>query len=184
MHNYLLTGGALKTYVAPHNEGPLQAGCLHITKKERMMATAKKTFGSGETFETLTAVNSESLREGYDKVAKGVSQFADFQKGSLEALMASASSFAKGIEKAASEQTAFAKASYEEGAAAAKAAATSKSVQEAFEIQSDYLRTAFEKNLAQFNKLTDHWIATTKETAEPLTARYGEFVEIVQTYRP
>lgn len=148
------------------------------------MATAKKTFGSNESFETLTAVNSESLREGYDKFAKGVSQFADFQKGSLEALMASANSFAKGVETAATEHTAFAKASYEEGVAAAKAAAASKSIQEAFDIQSDYLRTAFEKNLNQFNKLADHWAATTKQASEPLTARYGEFVEIVQSYRP
>jgi phasin family protein len=148
------------------------------------MATAKKTIGAGEGFEALTSVNADTFREGYDKLAKGVTQFADFQKSSLEALMASASSFAKGVEKVASEQTAFAKASYEEGVAAARAAATSKSVQEAFDVQSDYLRATFEKNLGQFNKLTDHWISTSKEAAEPLTARYGEFVELVQSYRP
>jgi phasin family protein len=148
------------------------------------MATAKKSLGSGETFETLTSMSSDNLREGYDKFAKGVSQFADLQKGALDAWLSSASSLAKGVEKAASEQTAFAKATYEDGVAAAKAAATSKSVQEAFNIQSDYLRTSFEKNLSQFNKLTDHWIATTKEAAEPLTARYGRLVEIVQAYRP
>jgi phasin family protein len=148
------------------------------------MATAKKTFNSGETLESLTSVGSENMREGFDKFAKGFTQFADFQKTSLEAVVASAGSFAKGVEKAASDNAAFAKASYEESVAAAKAAATSKSVQEAFDIQSEYVRTAFEKNLSQLNKLTDHWIATTKEAAEPLTARYGQLVEMVQAYRP
>lgn len=98
--------------------------------------------------------------------------------------MASAGTFAKGAEKAASEQSAFLKAAYEEGVAAAKAAATSKSAQEALDIQSDYLRTAFERNLGQLNKMADHWLSTTKEAVEPLTERYGELVEKIQSYRP
>lgn len=146
------------------------------------MATAKKT--AGETFETLTAMNPETLKEGYDKFAKGFSNLADFQKGAFEAWVASAGSLAKGVEKLTSEQTAFAKATYEDGVAAAKAAATSKSVQEALDIQSEYVRSTFEKNLSQFNKMADQWISTTKEAAEPLTSRYSEFVEMVQSYRP
>jgi phasin family protein len=149
------------------------------------MATAKKTPGMGETFESLTAtMNPEVFKEGYDKFAKGVSNFADFQKGAFEAWVSSAGSLAKGVEKITSEQTAFAKSSYEDGVAAAKAAATSKSVQEALDIQGEYLRTTFEKNLSQFNKMADFWVSTTKEAAEPLTSRYSEFVEMVQSYRP
>ncbi|MEX0645453.1 MAG: phasin family protein [Parvularculaceae bacterium] len=146
------------------------------------MATAKKT--ASETFETLTAMNPEALKEGYEKVAKGFSNLADFQKGTFEALVTSAGSLAKGVEKLTSEQTAFAKGAYEDSVAAAKAAATSKSVQEALDIQGEYLRTTFEKNLSQFNKMADQWISTTKEASEPLTARYSEFVEMVQSYRP
>ncbi len=146
------------------------------------MATAKKT--AGEAFETLATMNPEALKEGYEKVAKGFSNLADFQKGTFEALVASAGSFAKGVEKLTSEQAAYAKSAYEDGVAAAKAAATSKSVQEALDIQSEYVRSVFEKNLGQFNKMADQWISTTKEAAEPLTARYSEFVEMVQSYRP
>ncbi|MGE0409593.1 MAG: phasin family protein [Amphiplicatus sp.] len=148
------------------------------------MATAKKTAGVADAFESLTAMNPEVFKEGYDRFAKSISSFADFQKNSLEALMASAGSFAKGVEKLTTEQAAFAKASYEDSVAAAKAAAASKSVQEALDIQSDYVRTTFEKNLGQFNKIADQWVSTTKAAAEPLTARYGEFVDIVQSYRP
>lgn len=148
------------------------------------MATAKKTAAANDTLETLTGVNSGAFKEGYEKFSQGMSTFADFHKNSLEAFMVSAGALAKGAEKAASDQSAFLKTSYEEGVAAAKAAATSKSAQDALEIQTDYFRTAFERNLGQLNKMADLWLSTTKEAAEPLTERYGEFVEKIQSYRP
>jgi phasin family protein len=148
------------------------------------MATAKKTASAAETFETWTAATPEAFKEGYEKVAGGFTKWADFNRESFEAFSASAGRIAKGIEQAASEQSAFAKESYEDGVAAFKAATTSKSVQEALDIQSEFLRNAFEKNLTQFNKLADHWISTTKDAAEPLTTRYSEFVDMVQSYRP
>lgn len=148
------------------------------------MATAKKTVSTPESFESWTSVNPEALREGYEKFAGGMSKWAEFHKESVEALMASAGSLAKAFEKAASENSAFAKSAYEEGVAAFKATTSSKSVQEVLDIQSDYLRSALERNLGQLNKLSDHWVATTKQAVEPLTERYGEFVEMVQSYRP
>lgn len=148
------------------------------------MATAKKTASAAETIETWTSATPEAFKEGYEKMATGFGKWADFNRESLEAMMASAGRLAKGFEKAASENSAFAKASYEDGVAAFKAATTSKSVQEALDIQSDFLRTTFEKNLSQLNKIAEHWASTTKEAAEPITARYNEFVEMVQSYRP
>lgn len=148
------------------------------------MATAKKSASAAETFETWTAATPEVFKEGYEKVAGSFSKFADFSRESLEAYTAAAGRLAKGFERAASEHTAFAKEQYEDGVAALKAASTSKSVQEAIDLQSEFLRGAFEKNLAQFNKLADNWLATTKEAAEPLTSRYSEFVDMVQSYRP
>lgn len=148
------------------------------------MATAKKAAGATETIETWTTVTPEAFKEGYEKVASGLGKWADFNRGSLEAMMKSAGRLAKGLEKAASENSAFAKAAYEDGVAAFKATTSSKSVQEALDIQSEFVRTSFEKNLSQINKLAEHWAATSKEAAEPITARYNEFVEMVQSYRP
>lgn len=149
------------------------------------MATARKTSSTtAEAFETTAAINADALKEGFERMSKGFSDLAELQKNSVEAMMASSNLFAKGIEKAAAEQSAFLKAAYEDGVAAAKAASSSKSVQDAFEVQSEYLRSAFEKNLGYFNKLADHWMATGKQAAEPLQARYNEFVEKVQAFRP
>ncbi len=136
-----------------------------------------------EAYELLTTFSPDALKDGYEKFAKGMTSWADFQKASVEAFMASASVFAKGFEQAASTQAGFVKEQFEEGVATAKAAAASKSVQEALELQNEFIRTAVEKNLGHATKLADHWTSVSKEAADPLTKRYGEFVELVQGYR-
>lgn len=143
---------------------------------------AKKS--AAESIETFTNFDASSLKDGYERFAKGFSTLADFNKTSLEALMASAGVLSKGVEKATSAQVAFVKESFEETVAAAKAAASAKSLQEALEVQSDFARQAFEKNMTHATKLADHWTAIAKEVADPLTKRYGELVETVQAYRP
>lgn len=147
--------------------------------------TAKKTAETTatETFEALTTFSPDTFKDGYEKFAKSLNSWADFQKGSFEAMMASAGAFAKGFEKAATTQATFVKEQYEEGVATAKAAAASKSFQEAVELQNEFVRAAFEKNLGHASKLAEHWSGVAKEASDPISKRYGEFVELVQAYR-
>lgn len=112
------------------------------------MATAKKTATATENFETWTAATPEAFKEGFEKITGGFGKWAEFNRTSTEAFAASAGRITKGFEKAASEQSAFVKESYEDGVAAFKAATTSKSVQEAIDVQSEFLRSSFEKNSA------------------------------------
>jgi len=150
------------------------------------MATSTTTKKAAEAagFEAIPSFDTESYKQGYEKLAEGVTNVADFNKGSIEALMASATALAKGVEKVTKEQTAFFKTAYDEGVATAKAASASKSVQEAVELNSEYFRGALEKNLGQMNKVSDLWMEMVKQTTEPLTARYTEMVEKIQSYRP
>ncbi len=143
--------------------------------------TTKKS-ATTEGFETL-GFSPDAFKDGYEKFSKSLNSFADFQKGSLEAMMASATTVAKGFEQAASAQAGFVKEQYEETVALAKAASSSKSVQETIEMQSEFAKTVFERNLGLVTKLADHWNGVAKEASEPLTKRYGEFVEMVQSYR-
>ena len=142
--------------------------------------TAEKTVA--EAFESIS-ISPEAMKDGYEKLAKGVNSVAEFNKGTLEAVMASAGVLAKGFEKAASTQASFVKERFEDGVATAKAAAASKSLQEAVELQSEFVRKAFEQNLGQATALADLWTGVAKEAADPLTKRYSEFVEMVQAYR-
>ncbi|HNR77327.1 MAG TPA: phasin family protein [Parvularculaceae bacterium] len=146
--------------------------------------TAKKTAETtADTFESVMSFGPENFKDSYEKFAKGLNSLADFHKGSVEAFMASAGVFAKGFEKAASTQVGFAKEQFEEGVATAKAAFASKSVQEAIELQNEFARTSFEKNLGHASSLAEHWTSVAKDATDPLTKRYGEFVELVQSYR-
>ncbi len=144
------------------------------------MAARKTTAAEG--IETLS-FNTDSFKDGYEKFAKGLNSFADFQKSSLEAMMASSNTLAKGFEKAAADQASFVKEQYEETVALAKAASSSKSVQETIELQTEFARTAFERNLGLVTRLADHWNGVAREAAEPMTKRYAEFVDMVQSYR-
>lgn len=145
------------------------------------MAAAKKN--TADAFD-IKALSPESFKEGYEKFAEGVSTMADFHKESLNAMMASAGAFAKGVEKVTAEQASFSKAAFEDTVATAKAAAGSKTVQDAIELNSEFMRTTVEKNLGQINKVADIWAATAKDTVEPLTERYSDLVEKIQAYRP
>lgn len=148
------------------------------------MATSKTVNENAKAFEDSTAFKPEALKEGYEKMAEGVSTFAEFNKNSLDAMMASAGAFAKGLERLTAEQTAFVKKYFEETVSTAKAVSGAKSVQESIDLNADFARGAIEKNLGQANKVADLWIETTKQTVEPLTARYSELVEKIQSYRP
>ncbi len=146
--------------------------------------TTKTAQSNGQGFDAFSMMNPEAFKDGYERFAKSATAFADFQKGSLEAVMACAGAYARGLEKAASEQTAFVKEAYEDGVSAAKSATSAGSVQEAFEVQSAYAQSALEKNMSFATKIADHWSGVTREATDPLSKRYGEFVEVVQTYRP
>jgi phasin family protein len=183
-----LDAARTRNYVAVHNErfDEVERNRINLLAIkiawETNMAAAKKT-ATAEMFD-MKAFGPESFKEGYEKFAEGVSSFADFQKESLNALMASASAFAKGVEKLTAEQAAFTKASFEDTVATAKAAAATKTLQEAIELNSDFVRASVEKNLGQINKVADIWTSTAKDTVEPLTVRYTELVEKIQAYRP
>jgi phasin family protein len=146
------------------------------------MAAAKNNTAA-DAFD-ISAFSPDNFKEGYEKFAEGFSSVAEFQKESLEALMASASAFAKGFEKLTAEQASFSKAVFEDGVATAKAATASKTLQEAIEVNTEFMRGAVEKNLGQINKVADICAVAAKETAEPLTVRYNELVEKIQSFRP
>lgn len=139
---------------------------------------------ANETFDAFSIAAPEAMKEGYEKFAKGLTGFADFNKSALEAVMASAGTLTRGVERATADNTAYLKTAYEEGVAAFRATTSSKSLQEAIDVQGEYMRAAVGKNLAQISKMSEHWVATAREASEPLTRRYGEFVELVQSYRP
>ena len=146
------------------------------------MAAAKKD-AAHETFETVTAASNEAIKEGFEKSLSAVNEFSAFQKDTVEAVIASATTASKSIEELNSSAIAFAKKSMEDSVAAAKTMAAAKSVQELIEIQADYTKSSLDAYLSEVNKSSDLISALMKDSFKPLNDRMVAAVEALQSQR-
>ena len=148
------------------------------------MAKAKSAEAINEGIETAFRTGTEALKVSFEKAVKNYDQFLGYGKDTVEAYVKSANAAGKGAETLHNEIYAYSKQSIEDSIAAAKALLGSKSVHEAFELQTDFAKTAFDSYVSELTKLSELVVSTTKETFEPLQGRVAAWVEVVQTARP
>lgn len=145
------------------------------------MATKPKTTNGGsETVESMMNAGTGAVKDNFERAAKGYDQLAGFSKDNVDAMIRSANAVAKGLEAINTEALTFSRRSMEDGIAAAKEAMTAKTVQEWFERQSDFTKTAFDTYMGQMTKMSDMFASTARDTIEPLNGRFNAFVEMVQ----
>jgi phasin family protein len=148
------------------------------------MAKAKSAEAINEGIETAFKTGTEALKASFEKAVKNYDQFLGYGKETVEAYAKSANAAGKGAETLHNEIYAYSKQSIEDSIAAAKALLGSKSVHEAFELQTDFAKTAFDSYVSELTKLSELVMSTTKEAFEPLQGRVAAWVEVVQTARP
>ncbi len=149
---------------------------------ETHMAAAKKDTAK-ETFETVTAASNEAVKESFEKSINAMNEFSAFQKDTVDAMIASATTTSKSVEEMNTSALAFAKKSMEDGVAAAKTMAGAKSVQELIEIHADYTKSTLDAYLSEVNKNTDLMSALVKDGFKPLNDRMAAAVEVMQSAR-
>ena len=180
--------------VTPNTAGGKKAGTKSAAPKAAARKTksakpAKKAAASpkvntmNDTIESMTAASNEALKEGFEKTLKSVTEATNFQKETVDALIESSTIAGKGIETINSNAAAYAKSVMEEGVTTSKKLATAKSVQDLFEIQSDYTKTAMDTYLAELNKSSDLISELFKESLKPLNARVSAAVDLAQAQR-
>jgi phasin family protein len=151
------------------------------------MAKAKtageKINGTTETIETAFKTGAETLKANFEKAAKGYEQMLGFSKDTAEAYVKAANVAGKGAETLHHEIVAYSKSSIEGSIANAKAVMASKSAHEAFELQSDFAKSAFEAYVGQMKKVSDLMLATSKESFAPIQGRVQAWVDVVQSAR-
>jgi phasin family protein len=145
--------------------------------------TAEKTFEAAEGMESAMKNGAETFKNGFEKAVKGYDQFLGFGKETVEAYTKAANVAAKGAETLHNEIFAYSKQSMEDTMAAAKALMTTKSVHEAFELQSDFAKTQFEGYVAQMTKLGEIYVAAAKDSFAPIQGRVQAWVDTVQNTR-
>lgn len=145
--------------------------------------TAEKTLDAAENMETAMKNGADALKTGFEKAAKNYDQFLGYGKETIEAYMKAANVAGKGAETLHNEIYAFSKQSIEETVAATKALMATRSVHEAFELQSDYAKTTFDAYVSQMTKLGEIVAATTKDSFAPIQGRVQAWMDVVQNAR-
>lgn len=146
------------------------------------MAAAKKD-PAKEAFETVTAASNDAIKDGFEKSVTALNEFTAFQKDTVDAMIASATTTAKSIEEINTAAVAYAKKSMEDSAAAAKTMASAKSVQELIEVQADYAKSAMEAYLAEITRQSELMSGLVKQSFKPLNDRASAAVELMQSQR-
>ena len=97
--------------------------------------------------------------------------FEDFQKlgkDNLDTCVKQFGTVSKGWQTIATEVADYSKKSFEHGSAALESLLGAKSLEKAIEIQSDYVKTAYEGFVAQSSKMGELYTDLAKETYKPL----------------
>jgi len=145
--------------------------------------TAAKKDNMKETFETVTAASNEAMKEGFEKSLNAMNDLSAFQKETVDAVIASATTAGKSVETLNTNAIAYAKKAMEESVAAAKSMASAKSVQELIEIHADFTKSSLDSYLAEVNKTTDLVSSMVKDSMKPLNDRMAAAVEVMQSAR-
>jgi phasin family protein len=143
------------------------------TAAEKTTASAESTFFNG----------AEAFKAGFEKAVKNYDTVLSYGKDTVEAYMKSATVAGKGIENINSELYSYSKDAIEESIAAGKAILGSKSVHEAFELQTDYAKSAFDSYVSELTKFSELVNTAAKDSFAPLQSRVQAWVEVVQSAR-
>lgn len=156
------------------------------TKSDAAPAPANKPkveMTMNQTIETMTSASNEAIKEGFEKTLSAVNDASSFHKETIDALIESATVAGKGVETVNANAVTYAKSAMEEGVAVAKAVSSAKSVQEIFEIQSDYAKSTMDAYLSELNKTSELMSELVKNTVKPLNDRVTAVVELAQSQR-
>ncbi len=99
---------------------------------------------------------------------KNVEDFQKFNKEQIEALTAASSTFQKGLQQIASESAAYTKKHFETSSAALEKLLGAKSLDAAFQIQTDYAKSAYEAFVAQATRVGELYTNLAKDSFKPV----------------
>ena len=148
------------------------------------MAKATQPKAAREAVEEVMKNGNEAMKNGVENWTKAVERFSGFGKENVEAYMQATTAVTKAFERINGEVVAFSKQQVEDGVAAFKAVSGAKSVQEAWEVQTDFAKSALDAYIAQATKINDLWMDAAKQAAQPFTARFTAFTDAVKEVRP
>jgi hypothetical protein len=105
---------------------------------------------------------------GFDDIQK-------LSKDNVDTALKSAGVVGKGFQAIAAEAADYTKKSFEAGSSAFEKLLGAQTIDKAIEVQSDYLRTAYEGYVGQMTKFGEIFTDMTKDAYKPYETVFGKF---------
>lgn len=161
---------------------PHQGATQTMTDTAKATESVKKaTSEATSQAQAVFADFNERAKAAVEKSQKLAEEFADFQKGNVEALVASAKVAAKGIETLGQDAAELGRKNFETAQAAFKSFAAVKSPTELFKLQSDYAKSSFDTFVAEASKNTEAALKLAGDIFQPLSNRFAVAAEKLKT---
>ena len=101
-------------------------------------------------------------------MVKNIDELQQFGKDNMDATMKSFGSLSKSVQAIAVEWADYSKRAFEQGTAATEKLLGSKSLDKAFEVQSEFAKSYYEGFVAEATKIGELYADLAKETYKPL----------------
>jgi hypothetical protein len=121
--------------------------------------------------------NRQSAGKGKDNV-KNIEEVQQLGKENMDATLKSVGAWSKSIQAIAIEMADYSKRAFEQGTAATEKLMGAKSLDKAFEVQSDYLKNCYEGYVAQATKIGELYADLAKEAYKPFENQFGKFASV------
>lgn len=133
--------------------------------------------------EAIQKASTTAFKDGVDRSLSSLTELNAQGKKNLEAVVESAAAAQKGAEALSQQTLAYGKKSWEENVSAAQSLSQARSVQELFELQTAWAKSATEAYLAHLNQTSETLTASLKNSFQPINARVSAAVEGFQSAR-
>jgi hypothetical protein len=111
-------------------------------------------------------------------MVKNLEEVQQFGKDNVDAALKSVGAWSKSMQAIAIELADYSKRTFEQGTAATEKLISAKSLDKAFEVQSDYAKSAYEGFVAQATKLGELYADLAKEAYKPFENQFGKFASV------
>lgn len=125
----------------------------------------------------------EAFKTTVDRSIAAFDGFASNSKLNFEALTDSLGLVAESAQSLSAQAAAFTKQALEEQVTTAKKLAACKSVQEALDIQTGFVKSSVESYLAELGRWSDAMAASTQRSLKPLNDRFAAAAEQLAVIR-
>jgi len=107
-------------------------------------------------------------------MVKNFDDMQQFGKDNMDATMRAFGAFSNSMQAIAVEVADFTKKAFEQSTAATEKLAGAKSLEKAFEVQSDYLKSSYEGMVASATRLGELYADLAKETYKPFESQFSK----------